>query len=603
MTASVWTVGGAPAGTTSAILQEFRIATAGQTAFTLYQIIAVDGTNNVLVSVDGLWIPFSDYVITDTDTITFLTPMVGGEEVQFVGIAVNLGGAFSTQVSYTGLQPGAIPRQLTGRLNELPSVLDFGADPLGVIDSAPMIQAGIDALFAIGGGQLFLPEGQYKLAATLQMKRGVSLVGPLSYLSIGQIYNGSALEAVIAGVAVLRPTAAISTQAVTYNFQAADRSVTPYGACLFNLLIDSRDQSNGDCVYVNPPLPAQGPFNSGFGSDSIEFHNCVFRGAPRYGFRIESTATENINAYFYNCRFGLNGSHGLYALRCFDIKLFWCYLFENGGDGAYLDGCAVERVVGSDFFNNDGNAITLDGFDGRYVNCAFENNNLHGVRVICSTSGQVQKRYRFTDCRFGTNGFLTNNTYDNFHLSDLAGAGISGITWVNCLFGLQAHVGTANRVRAEIYSTALPAQAGNSMTGCQVNQNDLNAGNTYFNETFWQSCNFETSFAPDGNQLAAHYRPFDVWAGGAAPNTIRGVTNYKTANVAAATITGLANGSAASVQGRDVWILIDDANTGVDFSGTTLRGNGGVDLAAPATGKLIHFKNVDGTNWNAVIYG
>jgi hypothetical protein len=53
-----------------------------------------------------------------------------------------------------------------------------------------------------------------------------------------------------------------------------------------------------------------------------------------------------------------------------------------------------------------------------------------------------------------------------------------------------------------------------------------------------------------------------------------------------------------------VWVLIDDANTTIDFTGTTLKGNGGVDLTAPGSqGKLIHFVNVDGTNWNANIYG
>ena len=66
---------------------------------------------------------------------------------------------------------------------------------------------------------------------------------------------------------------------------------------------------------------------------------------------------------------------------------------------------------------------------------------------------------------------------------------------------------------------------------------------------------------------------------------------FKTANTGSTTITALDGG----ITGKTVVVIIGDANTTIDFTGTTLIGNGGVDWS-PASGD--HMTCVfDGTNW------
>jgi hypothetical protein len=61
------------------------------------------------------------------------------------------------------------------------NILDFGADPTGVNDSAPAIQAAIDHLDSLGeGGVVYFPEGQYKTLSTIELKTMVNLQGVYS---------------------------------------------------------------------------------------------------------------------------------------------------------------------------------------------------------------------------------------------------------------------------------------------------------------------------------------------------------------------------------------------------------------------------------------
>lgn len=67
--------------------------------------------------------------------------------------------------------------------------------------------------------------------------------------------------------------------------------------------------------------------------------------------------------------------------------------------------------------------------------------------------------------------------------------------------------------------------------------------------------------------------------------------SFKTGNTAPTTITTFDN----AVIGQQIAILFGDANTTIDFSGTNLRGNGGVDWTANQYDILTGV--YDGTNW------
>lgn len=65
--------------------------------------------------------------------------------------------------------------------------------------------------------------------------------------------------------------------------------------------------------------------------------------------------------------------------------------------------------------------------------------------------------------------------------------------------------------------------------------------------------------------------------------SVAGGTVFKTANLVPTTISFFDDG----VAGQRIWVVINDANTTVDFTGTNLSGNAGGDWS-PSTGDILH---------------
>ncbi|MFN3075385.1 MAG: hypothetical protein ABT940_00615 [Alphaproteobacteria bacterium] len=73
-----------------------------------------------------------------------------------------------------------------------------------------------------------------------------------------------------------------------------------------------------------------------------------------------------------------------------------------------------------------------------------------------------------------------------------------------------------------------------------------------------------------------------TFTNGDATPAVSGGTVFKTANTAPTTITMFDSG----VDGQTIWVLINDANTTIDFTGTNLKGNAGADWS-PTTGDTL----------------
>ena len=82
--------------------------------------------------------------------------------------------------------------------------------------------------------------------------------------------------------------------------------------------------------------------------------------------------------------------------------------------------------------------------------------------------------------------------------------------------------------------------------------------------------------------------------GDGTPNVV-GTDIVETANTVPTIISGLDCGS----YGQTVNVLINDSNTTIDFTGTTLKGNGGSDWS-PANGDHMTC-TFDGTNWRCIV--
>jgi hypothetical protein len=75
----------------------------------------------------------------------------------------------------SGNGAAAVARTLANRFADVVNVLDFGADPTGVIDSTPFIQNAIDNS---EGKTILIPKGIYKITQTLTItKSGINLIG------------------------------------------------------------------------------------------------------------------------------------------------------------------------------------------------------------------------------------------------------------------------------------------------------------------------------------------------------------------------------------------------------------------------------------------
>ena len=472
-------------------------------------------------------------------------------------------------------------------------------------DLSVKIQAAIDDVYSRGGGDLFLPAGTYRTDSPIYMKLGVSILCPNHKVSAGQLYEAST-EGALRGVARIVPSASVTTAAVFWDYSWSVRAERPYGSTLDNAIIDGRYMTGtADCVRVMCTPANQGPFNNGWASGATRLNNCILMRAPRYGAYIVATDTEKMNAGFRECRFAFNGSHGLYAFKSFDIMLDHCFSFANSGDGLYFDNCATARVLQCDIFSNLGHGVTDDGYDSRYEGCAIENNHMHGLRIIATNSTITHKKIRVLGGRYSTNSYGYDATYSNIYLGDKAGVAVTGVLIDSISMGLQAHVNTTNRVKHEIESSALSIQNTNRVTGCGLAANDLKTGNAQMNDNFWMTAVFENSENSAGQTISQKWYPLTAGSGSFwQPNILRGVNKFVTQNTSAAVLWGLFTNT-VSLEGNEIFIKINDANTGVDFSGTTLKGNGGVDLAAGAgnIGKILRFVCVDGTNWACTILG
>ena len=527
--------------------------------------------------------------------------------------AAYVSGTTADALAFLAAGTGAVSRTVQNKERDFVSIFDFLtlAEQLDVIagglnyDLSAKVQAAIDARYAAGGGELFAPAGSYKHGAPIYMKLGVSIVGPEHKVSSGQLYEAST-EGALRGVARFVPSSSVTTAAVFWDYSWAVRAERPYGAVMKNIIVDGRYMTGtADCVRVMCTPASEGPFNNGWASGATRLDNCILMRAPRYGAGIWSTNTEKTNAGFRECRFAFNGSHGLYAYLTFDIMLDHCFSFANVGDGLYFDGCATQRVLQCDIFNNQGHGVTDDGYDGRYEGCAVENNYKHGYNILATNSTITHKKIRILGGRCSTNSYGADATYSNVYLGSRSGTAITGVLIENVSFGLQAHVGTTNRVKNEVESAALSTQNANTVVGCAFSSNDLKTGNTQFNDNFKMTARFANSEDAAGQPIAQKRYPLTAGTGSFwAPNILRGVDKFVTQNTASAILWGF-NFGTADMTGREIDILINDSFTGVDFSSTTLKGNGGVDLAAGASlvGKVLRFTCFDGTNWACTIQG
>ncbi len=142
----------------------------------------IDNTNPIQLGPDGrppqeIWLIQGQaykFVVTDslgTDLRTFdnISGIESGLFTFVMSLASSIG---ATLVGWMQAGAGAILRTVQDKLRESVSVLDFGADPTGVADSAAAFNAAITYLGA-SGGRVIVPKGTYKILSSISISAAV----------------------------------------------------------------------------------------------------------------------------------------------------------------------------------------------------------------------------------------------------------------------------------------------------------------------------------------------------------------------------------------------------------------------------------------------
>ncbi|RXZ80067.1 carbohydrate-binding protein [Paenibacillaceae bacterium] len=118
------------------------------------------------------------------------------------------------------------------------SVHDFGATGDGVTDVTGIFQQLLDALGRLGGGTLFVPEGQYVIRGNLEVPKGVTIRGEWSKPVKGEPIKGTILMAYTgrgdeeaAPLITMLPSSGVRDLAIWYPEQLPD-DITPYSPAI-----------------------------------------------------------------------------------------------------------------------------------------------------------------------------------------------------------------------------------------------------------------------------------------------------------------------------------------------------------------------------------
>ena len=248
------------------------------------------------------------------------------------------------------------------------NLADFDADPTGERDSAPALQAAIDASRALGGGTVYIPEGRYRIATPVTLRTAVTLRGewvspenPTADLRLGTILEIYVGRDDPDGTPAITMEACSGIQCMTFYYpeQRFDAPV-PYSPTVRQHGVDSMTLEN--VTMINPWRGAQ----CGPDANELHFLHNVYITPMNVGFFMDMTTDigrmQNLNIKpDYYARFlpdtdlaalreyMLQNATGVYMARSdweygYEIHVEWCHIgflitsFTNSGPNTQLSG-------------------------------------------------------------------------------------------------------------------------------------------------------------------------------------------------------------------------------------------------------------------------
>ena len=426
-------------------------------------------------------------------------------------------------------------------------VTDYGALCDNAADDTTEIQAAIDAAILTGGIVQF-PAGICLISAPLVMDNSVTLQGvgttrlDASALATQIKVNGS-----WSGTAMITdqgPGSIERGMAVRHLDLRGSNTVT--NGILWDddewSIIEDVFVSNfeGACIYLKATTG-----NVGTVRDSV-LQNCV--GATGLSGRIGALTVEWSDCFINNVVAGTNTGD-----------------YSEGGNRVGILFAGAAGFMGDSVGQLSEDGIVVTGNRNRLTGVRADLNRGHGF-VIEGGVNQI------TGALANSNSQETDNTYDGFSVSGQR----------NLFTGCYAEAITANDHRYGFRDTLANSVAKNRYV------NNVSFGHA---TAAWSTDDFSGAVVDFGSNA-----PILITDEDATPSVAQHLF-WKTGNTIATTITAFDDG----ISGQRIVIRIGDANTTIDFSGTTLKGNGGVDWVPVSNNTMSCIS--DGTNWYCDITG
>lgn len=529
----------------------------------------VQGGVTKQVAIGGT-IPASQIINTPSGTVAATTVQgaineLDTEKVGFTRLDDSDG---SSLVGFLQSGTGAVATTVQAKLRETVSVLDFGADPTGVTDAGPVINAAILAVNTAGGGILRFPEGSYNIDTAIVLRSNVHLC-----IEAGAILDAATLAGTVAlqaqgtvGSAVVLSSNASRTNT---SVSVAAGAEAAFAAGDYVLIYsenqpDATAQKDGEFQIVKSTSSGSITLQDGLWGDYTTANTASIRKlSPASNIRIygggtiRGSGTNDKLVTFYRCNDvhaeGIVFEDGDYESLTFQAALNFSatdcsfYRSNNAGAGygvAIYDGSQWGDVIGNKFIDCR-HGVSGGGNTGAYGLNRF-------INIIGNTAyGGLDSGYDgHSPCQYWN--FVGNTA------TSKNGTNSDGITWQ----GLDVVIADNTLIGMKNYGVLLEPRRPENQTGLTVKGNVIR-----------DSGIFGVYLIPVGT--AGTISGVDI-----VGNTILNAANHGVlvrSNTANRAINGLniANNTIISPAQRGVYVLSEAAAiSAVNVSNNTIYGSG-----------------------------
>lgn len=493
--------GSAATQVASTFSTETQTATAGQTIFTLANLLYNPGANALAVYVNGLrMVSGVDFLETDNDQVTFTSGLSLADEVLFIAGRTINESIDASSVSYLPAGTGAVATTVQTKLRETVSVKDFGAVGDGVTNDTAAIQAAVDAVTPTGGAIYFPVPAIYRVTAQINVTSNyavsfISEMGPDnnsspdSYISIGASIAGAVFNVAARGGSIRRlwfrdPTSVLGvsqgTSAVNAALKLSTFGMGKVEDCAFDGILGSAIEIDSmirghivrphirDCgtptkpaLWLNPQV-ALGAGQIEINAPHIEtcYGEYLYVGQNAIDTKIIAGQFEADTSIANTCKYFIyNWGDRTKASSCGFNRNTETQFYARGSR-AQIDNCTFSAASGA-----ASNArVYLQGSFNQLSNCLF-----NGTAADVNTSIQdVGGNNFFTGCHvyFGGNVILGAN-------SVWAGGGCYDLktTQAYCIEGASNATVTGAYISAADVAGGIKAISGMAVNACNVISN------------------------------------------------------------------------------------------------------------------------------------